>query len=279
METLIARNLKYLEGVIAVTILSPVVDRMGWSFSQPRGAVGGPLGDDGRLRDLYLKDNPHYDGMFTLPVLWDEKTNVIVNNDAPDIVRMFGVAFNDLIPSKATKNVKSLDFFPGDERTQNRIRRWTDYIDTASMAIYRAGYAQTQLEHDAAVKEVFAVLDKVDTQLRGSPFLLGRSTFSEADLRLYAFLIPFDAVFYALFKCNFKSIRNDYPNIHDFLRNLYWGRPAFRDATHFDHIKEHYYGSHQTLNPTRIAPLGPVHFILPYDSKHSPEKLLSHILL
>jgi glutathionyl-hydroquinone reductase len=50
-------------------------------------------------------------------------------------------------------------------------------------------------------------------------------------------------VYVGHFKCNIRTIRDGYPNIHRWMRNLYWNNPAFKDTTRFDHIKVHYYWS------------------------------------
>jgi putative glutathione S-transferase len=42
------------------------------------------------LRDLYFGVNPSYEGRFTVPVLYDKKTQTIVNNESSEILRMLG---------------------------------------------------------------------------------------------------------------------------------------------------------------------------------------------
>jgi putative glutathione S-transferase len=42
------------------------------------------------LRDIYFQVNPSYGGRFTVPVLYDTKTQTIVNNESSEILRMFG---------------------------------------------------------------------------------------------------------------------------------------------------------------------------------------------
>ncbi|MEO1335095.1 MAG: glutathione S-transferase family protein, partial [Myxococcota bacterium] len=42
--------------------------------------------------------------------------------------------------------------------------------------------------------------------------------------------------------------------------------PGVAETCHFDHIKQHYYGSHESINPTRIVPKGPIiDFSAPHD--------------
>jgi len=38
-----------------------------------------------------------------------------------------------------------------------------------------------------------------------------------------------------------------------------------RETVNFEHIKRHYYESHETINPTRIVPMGP---LLDFEAPH-----------
>jgi putative glutathione S-transferase len=48
----------------------------------------------------------------------------------------------------------------------------------------------------------------------------------------------------------------DYPNLWGFTRDVYQ-TPGVAATCRTGHIKEHYYRSHPTINPTRIVPVGP----------------------
>lgn len=113
------------------------------------------------------------------------------------------------------------------------------------------------------MKNVFHPLDKVEQILAKSyedpnktEFLVGNSI-TEADIRLFTTFVRFDAVYVQHFKCNLRMIRHDYPNIHKWLKFLYWKFPAFMETTDFYHIRSHYTKSHPGLNPNDITPLGP----------------------
>ena len=90
--------------------------------------------------------------------------------------------------------------------------------------------------------------------LEKNRFLLGE-IFTEADIRLIPTLLRFDTVYFGHFKCNIRRIK-DYPHLSRYTKDLY-GLNAIRSTTHFDHIKRHYYFSHEDINPTRIVPIGP----------------------
>src|SRR5204863_62951 len=48
----------------------------------------------------------------------------------------------------------------------------------------------------------------------------------------------------------------DYPNLQGYLLDLYQ-QPGIAATVNFDHIKRHYYITHDDINPTRIVPIGP----------------------
>lgn len=75
-----------------------------------------------RLRDIYFKAESDYSGRFTVPVLWDNKTEFIVNNESSEIIRMFNTAFDDLIEEK----YKGLTFYP--EKLRKEIDELNDWV-------------------------------------------------------------------------------------------------------------------------------------------------------
>lgn len=254
-RTLITRQLKGLEDFIGVTVVSPRMGSNGWTFGDHDefpGAQPDPVYKSAHLRDLYLKACPEYDGRFTVPTLWDKKTNTIVNNESSEIIRMFNTAFNDQIPAEKA----AIDIYPQNLRTEiDSINEWV--YDNVNNGVYRAGFATTQEAYQKAVVQVFEALDKLEKILTGKDYLVG-DQLTEADIRLFVTIIRFDPVYVGHFKCNFRTIRDGYPAIHLWLRKLYWNNPVFKDTCNFDHIKTHYYWSHVSINPTRIVPVGPI---------------------
>ena len=114
---------------------------------------------------------------------------------------------------------------------------------------------------------MFNELDRLETQLADSRFLFGTSP-AETDWRLFVTLIRFDAVYVGHFKCNLRRIV-DYPNLWGYLRDLYQFRNVAA-TVNFDHIKRHYYMTHDEINPTRIVPIGP---LLDLTSAHGRERM------
>lgn len=250
-RTLIFRKLKKLEDVISISVVHPYMDNYGWDFKDDYpAATGDELYNLSRMYELYVKSQSDYTGIVTVPVLWDKKREEIVNNESSEIIRMLNSAFNHLIEDEVARN---LDFYPAEKQTAiDEIN--TLVYDNINNGVYRTGFATTQASYESAFNRLFDALDKVEDILSQQRYLTG-AELTEADWRLFVTLIRFDAVYVGHFKCNKKRIA-DYPNIFNFMLELYQYK-GIAETTNFDHIKYHYYYSHEMINPTRIVPLGP----------------------
>jgi putative glutathione S-transferase len=242
-RTLIVRALRRLEHAIEMTALDPHMSDEGWSF----GGDGeeDPLFHSRYLRDIYLRADPHYTGRVTVPVLWDKKKNVIVNNESRDVMRIIDTAFD--------KFAEGPCLAPAELRPQIDARL-DEIYNTYNNGVYRAGFAGSQECYDEAVRDVFGMLDKMEQVLASQRWLCG-DTFTEADVAFFTTSLRFDLVYYSHFKCNVRRIR-DYPNIWRFVRDVYSMDPVKR-VCRLDEIKIHYYWSQTTVNPSRIVPVGP----------------------
>jgi len=259
-RTLIVRRLKGLDKIISSTVVSPRMGNEGWPFynvdAYPAADVDN-VNHANHVKDLYLKAQPDYEGRFTVPVLWDKKKSTIVNNESSEIIRIFNTAFNDLISPEHAK----LCFYPPELRAEiDSVNGWV--YDDVNNGVYKSGFATSQQAYEKNVVKVFEALDKLEKMLDGKDYLIGNQL-TEADVRLYTTIVRFDPVYYGHFKCNFRTIRAGYPNIHLWLRKLYWKNDAFSLTTNFDHIKTHYHWSHTSINPHRIVPVGPIPNIEP----------------
>lgn len=247
-RTLIFRALKGLEDHIGVSVVHPDMLDDGWSFASDfPGATGDGLHDLAFLRDLYRKAEPEMSGRVTVPVLWDRQTGTIVSNESAEIIRMFNSAFDAITGNRE-------NFWPWDMRGDIEAVNARIY-DTLNNGVYKAGFATTQAAYDAAVGPLFDTLDWLERHLADNRYLMG-ARITEADWRLFTTLVRFDAVYHGHFKCNRRRIV-DYPNLWAYTRELYqW--PGVRETVHMDHITRHYHYSHETINPHRIVPIGPV---------------------
>lgn len=246
-RTLIVRALKGLEAAIDATVVDPVRDERGWAFRDGPGYSHDPVNGFRFLSEAYLATAPNYRGRFTVPVLWDKQTKRIVNNSEDDICRMFDSVFAPLGHPSPT-------LFPADREAEHTALSREIY-ENVNNGVYRAGFATTQAAYERACRRVFETLDRCEEILATRRFLLGAQPV-EVDWRLFCTLVRFDAVYHGHFKCNLRRIV-DYPNLSGYLRDLYQ-QPGIADTVNFDHIKRHYYVTHEELNPTRIVPLGPL---------------------
>ncbi|MCA0939601.1 glutathione S-transferase family protein [Salipiger pacificus] len=245
-RTLIARKLKGLEEIIPVTVVNPRLDDQGWSFGGFPGAEEDPLYGASYLHELYTRADPHVSGRATVPVLWDEKQGVLVNNESADIVRMFDTAFEAIAPSDLRLAPEDL-LAQIDEANAKIYPRYNN-------GVYKAGFASTQEAYDEAVTQLFEEMARMEQHLSdGRPFYFG-DRLTETDIRIFVTSIRFDAAYHGLFKCNIKRLE-DHPHLHaHMLRMLNTGGIA--STVDLDHIKAGYYGI-KALNPPRIIPAGP----------------------
>ncbi|HFI0302096.1 TPA: glutathione S-transferase family protein [Streptococcus suis] len=245
-RTLIMRKLKGLEDHISLSIVHPLMLENGWTFADGPGVIKDFLFNSDYLYQVYLKADPNYTGRVTVPVLWDKETNTIVNNESAEIMRMFNTAFNDI-----TGNYE--DFYP--EHLQTEIDAMNDFVyPNINNGVYKAGFSTNQAVYEKEVKNLFAALDKLEEHLADKDYLVGNQL-TEADIRFFTTLVRFDAVYFGHFKCNIKALVN-YPNLWHYTKRLY-NHAGIAETVNFDHIKQHYYGSHKTINPTGIVPVGP----------------------
>ncbi|WP_378949274.1 glutathione S-transferase family protein [Mesorhizobium sp. ANAO-SY3R2] len=245
-RTLIFRALKKLEDIISVSVVHHYMGENGWTFRTDDGATGDTLYGLDYLHQIYTKADPTYSGRVTVPVLWDKKEKTIVSNESSEIIRMLNSAFDEWGDA-------SLDFYPEALRAEIDATNALVY-PSINNGVYRAGFATTQAAYEEAFGELFAALDTLEDRLSRQRYLVG-DQLTEADWRLFTTLVRFEPVYVGHFKCNLRRIA-DYPNLSNYLRELYQV-PGVAETVNLLHIKAHYYGSHPTINPTGIVPLGP----------------------
>ena len=255
-RTVIFRKLKGLEDAIGLTIVDPIRDEKGWAFRNPSNKwppdesfeSTDPINGFHYLSEAYAATDPRFDGRVTVPVLWDKETKKIVNNCEDDICPMFNSVFNEFA------KYKDVNFFPKEiELEQTKL---SDFLyENINNGVYRAGFATRQRPYEISCKKLFDALDEIEKRLSKNRYLFGKGIV-EADWRLFCTLIRFDVVYHGHFKCNLRRIV-DYPNLRGYLLDLYQ-QPGVAETVSIDHIKRHYYMTHEEINPTRIVPLGPV---------------------
>ncbi|MDB1124010.1 glutathione S-transferase family protein [Vibrio algarum] len=245
-RTLMARALKGLNDYITISVVSPIMTDQGWKFDRFPDATTDSLNEHEYLHQLYTQADASYSGRATVPVLWDKKQGVVVNNESADIIRMLNSAFDHLTGS-------TLNLYP---------EHLAEAIDTLNVEIYnelnngvyKAGFASSQLAYEEAYESVFSTLDKLEILLSDDrSFLLGEEL-TETDIRTFVTLVRFDAAYYGLFKTN-RNLIAQMPNLSRYVKRIL-AIKGISDTVKIDHIKQGYY-SLKALNPSGIVPAGP----------------------
>ena len=245
-RALIFRALKGLEEMISVSVVHWHMAEKGWTFEPGPGVVPDPIHHAKVLADVYVAADPKYTGRVTVPILWDKARGTIVNNESAEIIRMFNSAFDGVGAAPG-------DYYPVALRSE--IDALNDRIyATVNNGVYKAGFATSQDAYEEAVFPLFETLDFLEDRLSSGRYLCG-DRLTEADWRLFTTLLRFDPVYVGHFKCNIRRIA-DYPRLSAYLDDLL-SVPGVRETVNLAHIKGHYYGSHKTINPTGIVPVGP----------------------
>ncbi len=258
-RTMIMRKLKGLEAMIDVAVVNWYMGENGWTFEPGPGVVGDPAGGARYMHEIYTRANPSFSGRVTVPVLWDKERGTIVSNESSEIIRMFNGAFDAL-------GAKPVDYYP--EALRGEIDTVNARIyETLNNGVYKAGFARSQQAYDAAVVALFETMDWLEQRLATRRYLVG-GQITEADWRLFTTLVRFDPVYHGHFKCNRRRLI-DYPALWSYARDLYQ-QPGVAETVDFAHIKNHYYMSQVSVNPSRVVAIGPV---LDFDEPHGRETL------
>lgn len=244
----LTRNLMGLDEAISVNFVDPIRDEeTGWAFRQGEGHGLDDIEGFGYLSEAYFKTNPDHRGRVTVPVLWDKQEKKIISNSEDDIIEMWAGVFKPLAKHP-------VDLFPDDLKDEQAALS-LDIYENVNNGVYTTGFASSQAAYEASFHQLFAALERLERRLaEGGPYLFG-DRIVETDYRLFCTLVRFDAVYFGHFKCNQQQIK-DFSALQSYLERIYHS-PEVANTVNFDHIKRHYYYTHDDINPSRIVPLGP----------------------
>lgn len=288
-----------LEDCISVTVVHPTWQRTrpndpndnhcGWFFGNPNDnpSIVKIMNSDGNggpflpaypdntmdpldvnaksIRDVYERCHDT-DGKYSVPILYDKKTNTIVSNESSEIIRMLNkefVAFH-------TGPYKDLDLYP--EHLQKDIEDANSWIYPGiNNGVYRCGFAKTQIAYDEAVTDLTTSLDRVESILSKQRYIVGNQL-TEADIRLFVTLLRYDEVYNVYFKTNTRHIQLQLPNTYNYIRDIYQKYGVSKTVC-MEQIKLHYYTSHPTLNYYSIISKGNDQYVTMLMEAHNRDKL------
>jgi putative glutathione S-transferase len=252
----LVRKLLGLEEEISVDIVDPYRERKGWQFTpEKENCTEDTVNGKDYLYQVYTEANENYTGRITVPVLWDREEDTIVNNESIEIMEMLCKTYDG-----------DRDLYPEEKREEidERVKRLYKHVNNG---VYKAGFADTQKAYDKAVEKLFEELEHWNEVLEDQRYLVG-DQLTLADLRFYATLIRFDEVYHTHFKCNRKLI-TEFDNLWPYLRDIYQTE-GVKETVNMEQIKEHYYTTHDSVNPKGLVPVGPDPEL---EKPHSREKL------
>ncbi|RKQ91221.1 putative glutathione S-transferase [Solirubrobacter pauli] len=224
---------------IGISYAHPYRDERGWAFTGDR--FTDDVNGFAFLQQAYDSSDPSFEGRVSVPVLWDKEAGRIVNNESADIVVIFDEWTGGTL-------------YPADKRAEiDEVGAWI--YEAFQNGVYRAGFSRSQRAYDEAFAGVFSALDRMEALLADRRYLTG-DAITLADWRLLPTLLRFDAVYHTHFRCNGRRLI-EYPNLLRYTRDLY-AQPGVADTFALDEVKEHYYTTHDELNPKRIIPAGPL---------------------
>ena len=244
-RTIIARKLLGLQDAIQLAEVDPIRDDRGWAFTG--GRYLDPVNGWDFLSEAYEATDPRFEGRISVPVLWDKDEGRIVNNESGDVLRILNDDFRELVTTGA-------DLYPSDLRAEVEALEERIY-EPVNNGVYRAGFATSQDAYEEAFFPLFAMLDELEERLSAQRYLVDDERITAVDWRLFTTLVRFDAVYYGHFKCNRNRIV-DFPSLWGYVRDLYH-QPGIAATVDLAAIKAHYYGTHPSINPSGIVPVGP----------------------
>ena len=247
-RTLIMRRLKRLEDAIGVSVVHWHMDRDGWEFREGPGATGDRLHGLDYLHQVYTRARPDYTGRVSVPVLWDKRA---ADDRQQRVGRDHPHAQLGLRSRSAPTARTSIRRRCGRRSMRSTIASTTRSTTASTRPASRAPRRPTRKRRGRCSRR-----STTSRRCSRAQRYLAGDRITEADWRLFTTLVRFDPVYVGHFKCNLRRLV-DYPNLWAYARELYQV-PGVAGTVDFHHIKQHYYGSHRSVNPTGIVPIGPV---------------------
>lgn len=262
---LAVRAAKGLDRAIGLAVVHPLFSRTrpndaedqheGWVFdpSFDDACTTDPVFGAKTVRELYEKvieiagglPEGHTDTRFTVPILFDTQSKLIVSNESSEIMRFLNNDFDEFAEHPEV-NLIPADLLPAIDEMNARV------YEPINNGVYKCGFARSQEAYDDAVKVLFASLEEMESILSKQKYLVSNTALTEADIRLFVTIVRFDEVYTVHFKCAKKHICQ-FPALSAWMTDVYC-QHNISTSVNMSHIINHYYRSHKGINPFLIVP-------------------------
>ena len=239
-RTILYRKLKGLEGVISMSRTHPAMGPEGWTFLDENGKSLDDFSQLEYAHQVYTRADQSFTGRVTVPILWDKKSETIVNNESSEIIRMLNSEFDEW-------GRADLDYYPEPLRAEIDSINEVVYANVNN-GVYRCGFATSQSAYEQAYDALFATLDELESRLATQRYLV-EDALTEADWRLLSTLLRFDLAYHGLFRCNRQPLVA-FENLWAYARDLYQ-HPGVAETVDFGAFKRIYWSR------TGVIPKGP----------------------
>ncbi len=240
-----ALELTGLSSKVTYTWMNNVKEMEGWAI-EPEDE---PAFNESYLSAIYERLDPKAKYRPSVPLLIDLSTQSILSTSSAEMTHYFSRGMNGA-------HELSINLYQKDMTKEiDELNEWLH--DNINRAVYLAGFSRDQADYESKVKGIFRSLDEMEKRLNTQPYLFG-DTLTESDLYLFSTLVRFDEIYFPLFKCSYRLIR-DYSALSDYLGRML-SIPALNNTVDLKSFKEHYYKSimHVGDSPLSLNPMGTV---------------------
>tara|TARA_R110001583_G_scaffold195551_1_gene376015 strand:+ start:27297 stop:28208 length:912 start_codon:yes stop_codon:yes gene_type:complete len=249
-RTEIVRALLKLTEVIDLTITGSIQTDKGWDLGERyklHGSSPCPIEGITRLPAIYELSTPGYSGRVSVPVLFDTKSNTIINNESSEIILQ--------LDEIAVRHFDSPTLYPPEKR--GLIDQLINQIENEFISpIYRAGFAKDQKTYHLNFKRVFIYLNELNQHLSEAGSYIAGEQLTLVDVYAFSHLSRFDSVYHSLYNLNLKYL-SDYPHISAYMSRL-GDIPAFAETLDVEALKEGYFCSWNQPTDGYFIPEGPI---------------------
>jgi len=195
-----------LNHLFTVTWMNNVKPDSGWKIT----AEEEPLFNASTLDILYQKLGADKNQARSVPLLVNKVKSEILSTESTEIVRFISTGLNGLI-------TPHIELAP--EQFLQNINNKNEWLHgNVNRAVYLVGFATEESDYQNKLTHLFEALDEIEDHLNNNAFLIGHQL-TESDLFLLATLERFDSIYYTLFRCNLRYIK-DYPNLHSYHQRI-----------------------------------------------------------